>query len=339
MRLVSLTGALTAVLVFTVLCGPIPLAGSAPSPSPRQEANDRAAARRAAGDLRAFRLPPGSRRLRHVPPPLSEPAKFLRVRGATHLHRFWLVPRGDKAFFDWLDRHPPAGLRPPSEGGFTTGFFDESVEVPQTWEEWSGPAAPAVLKSVATVTTAPRGPHSTAVRIDAVADPVRARPRVEQVPAAVTKIRLKIEYHQDAGGPIVEEGEFPVVPPSNEGEVRSLTIRGPQRVDQIVRLVDGLRIVQPAGPSEEIPVPEEEVLAPGMPLSSTVHLLFESESGRVLAEASRREGADGDPMRFAVRGRAMAPLEGGRRVLRALIPERRRAVRTRLPKALRPPFP
>ncbi len=339
MRLVSLTGALTALLVFTVLCGPIALAGSAPSPSPRQEANDRAVARRAAADLRAFRLPPGSRRLRHVPPPLSEPATFLRVRGATHLHRFWLVPRGDEAFFDWLDRHPPAGLLPPSEGGFTSSFFDESAEMPQTWEEWSGPVAPAVLKSVATVSTAPRGPHSTAVRIDAVADPVRARPRVEQVPATVAKIKMKIEYHPDPDGPIYEEGEFPIVPPSNEGEVRSLTIHAPQRVDQIVRLVDRLRIVQSAGPTEEILAPEEEVLAPGQPLASTVHLLFESASGRVLADASRREGGNGDPMRFAVRGRAMAPLEGGRRVLRALIPERRRAVRTRLPKALRPPFP
>jgi hypothetical protein len=316
----------------------------------RRERNVRLAARRAEHQLGAVSLPPGSLSTRLLPTAADrllspEPVEV----GTVVRRRFWIVPRDPSRVFAWLENHRPGRFHRLRGGSFETGFFDEEPaaepvrEAPTLVSGRRG--GRGVLGSRLVLTAVRLASQSSAVRIEDLVTPVRPRPVEERIPGAVTKIRLKIEHHPGWDATIAEEGEFPLVPPSNEGEVRSVTIHDRRRVAAIVDLVERRRVVQPPlglGDVREILVPEEEEegsLAPAAPLKSTVHLLFESAAGSVLAEASQREDDRQERMRFAVGGEAMAPLQGGVKVLRALIPERRRAVRTRLPLAQRPAFP
>jgi hypothetical protein len=308
----------------------------------RRERNARFAVRRAEEQLHAVSLPPGSRPTRSLPSAAAE----LRLpepveSGGVVRRRFWIVPRDPARVYRWVENHGPGRFhRRIADGEFDSGFFDEEPAPPRPSLVSQRPGGRGVLGSELVLSAVRWGRHRSVVRIGDRVVPVRPRPMEERIPTMVTKIRLKIEHHPDAEASIGTEGEFPLVPPSNEGEVRSLTIDTPRRVAEIVRLVDRLRVFQPpVGPPTAFFVHQEEVVEPGAPLPSTVHLLFESVAGHVLAEASQREGGFGEGMGFAVGGKAMPLLEGGVKVLHALIPERRRAVRTRLPIAQRPLFP
>ncbi len=324
-----------------------PAAGH-PASNRRRERNVRLAARRAEHQLGAVSLPPGSLPTRSLPSAAARLREAEPVEGGKVVRRrFWIVPRDPARVFGWVEIHRPGRFHRLG-GGFESGFFDEEPtaepqrEVPTLVSGRGG--GPGVLGSRLVLTAVRLAPQSSAVRIEDLLIPVRPRPVEERIPAAATKIRLKIEHHPARGATVPVEGEYPLVPPSNEGEVRSLTVHDRRRVGAIIGLVERRRVVQPVvafGESSEILLHrgEEEVVLPGAPLSSTVHLLFESDRGHVLAEASEREGRPDAPMRFAVGGEVMAALQGGVKVLRALIPERRRAVRTRLPIAQRPAFP
>lgn len=273
-----------------------------------QRANDRAAVQRALADLRAIDLPAGSWRLAHRPsgpPSIAQRRHCPQRTGAVCRHQFWLVPIDPPRLFGWLKRHPPLPLQPVLEPEFHSSFFNED-EGERTRQEWWGRSSHGVLGTSVTLVAARLRGHRSLVRIGATAVPVKTRSAKERVPAAATKIRLVIE---------------------REGDDRALTIHAPHRVDQIARLVDRLPLVQSAPFVEERPIEEEE-FQPEAPSPPTVVLRFESRRGLVLAEASQRQGV-GEKMTFAVRGRKMPPLEGGRRILRVLTPERRRAVSCR----------
>jgi hypothetical protein len=336
--LISVAAACGLVVIGVSVAPAAPVVASA-----RQRANDRAAVRRAQLDLRAFDLPPGSRRIRRAPGGAGLPTEPPPREGGArtiYRHQFWLVPSSPHRLFRRLRHHPPSALRPVRRGEFESGFFNEEVgeKVEEDLRQWWGVGTPGVIGSAVTVTAARLGRARTAVRIDAVVLPVKARAPLEMVPASATQVLLKIEHVRLPYEGVPESGEFPPVPPSNEGEIRALAIRAPSRVAEIIRLVDGLRVLQPSLWGGYILRPEEPIGEPGAPLRATVNLLFESRSGRVLARASQPERAD-QLMKFAVRGRSMPLLERGTQVLRALIPERRRAVQTRPPNQPGPFFP
>lgn len=306
------------------------LAQSHGSTSSHRRANERMAARRAVQDLRAVSLPPGSRQVQKFP---GRPGKALATApfslgtpATVSRHRLWIVPREPRAAFRWIGRHLP-GRYVSGGSGSEGGGPTETVN----YRVWERAGDRGLLGSMLTVSAVHFGHDRSAVRLDALAIWLSPRAAAEHVPVATTKIELRILYvplpleaHE-----VAEEG-VAIVPPSNEGEIRSLTITDPRRVARIVRLVNGLRVVQPGEGS----CPPGEFREPGEPLPGTIHLRFESASGATLAEAIQSEPAGRcEPMKFAVGGEWMSELEGGGEVIEALKPSIARAKQTRPPRA------
>jgi hypothetical protein len=243
-----------------------------------------------------------------------------------------VVPRDPSAVFRWVENHSPVRFRAP-DGEFDSNFFGEgegegegegAMELPSRSAYL--PGGRGVLGSTLTVWAAHLPGGRSAVRVDAFVRWVKPRLAGERVPDGVTQIELRIQHP----GELVEfppeeaQGKAPLLPASTEGVTRSLTIEKRRRVAQIVRLADRLRVIQSVVPA----CPRGAIKEPGVALPWTFDLLFESASGLVLAEASQHKLVSAcGPMTFTVRGKKMPPLEGGAKVLRALIPERRRAVR------------
>jgi hypothetical protein len=299
--------ALTLLLLAMLVAVGAPAQAHASTAS-RQRGNERAAARRAVGDLGAVAMPPGSRQVETIPGragrALASGPFTLGTPATVSRHQLWIVPKEPRAAFRWIGRHLPRRYHAGgsgSGGGGPTGTVNYRI--------WERAGDRHLLGSMLTVTAVHDGHGRGAVRLESIATWLAPRPAAEHIPSGVTKIEMRILYVPlpEEGRVIAEEGAAPI-PPANEGEIRSLAITDPRQVGRIVRLVDGLRVGQPG----EIFCPGGEITQPGEALPGTVHLRFESASGKALAEAIQSEPAGPcEPMKFAVRGEWMSELEGG----------------------------
>jgi hypothetical protein len=290
-----LIGCMRRTSIGVSLCLALLAAPAGAHATPRQV---RVAIKRAKRDMREVSLPPGSRLVAAYPADGHEPMRPQpKVVGSHTVERrqLWRVPRSPGDVFRRVESHSGESFHRPHEQ-LCGSFFGGEAVCPSPARVASEPGGRGILGARTTVSATPLPGGRSRVEVIVVTTWVEPRSPRERVPDGAKRIELEVE---------------------RAGEVRSLPIADRRQVDGIVALVDRLRVDQFDAVREEI-LPEV-----GAPPPSRIRLLFESRSGRVLARTVEREGEE--VVRFAVGGRQMAPLERGGRLLRALIPERRRA--------------
>lgn len=291
--------ALTVALLGVLAAGAVPAVAHQRTPAQRRNAGR--AILQARRELDRLPLPAGTFRVLSLP---GEPASFgsePRLVGSrtVYRHRVWIVPRDPRQVFSWSESHSAWHFRHRSQ--FISGFFDEDepgagagVGPRFAWR----PGRHGVRGSKLSLEVDHVAGHRSVVRATAAVRWVKPRPAAERVPGRVARIAVSTTTWR--------------------GESRSPIFVPGVRVPGVIRIADRLRIYQGGEFCEELP----ELGAPQPPV---VHIHFESAAGAVLAEASQRAGEGGcRGTRFVVRGRKMAPLQNGARLLRAVLPERRR---------------
>jgi hypothetical protein len=295
------------------------VSAAAPTKLSPQAARNRLAAVHQAGlRLRQVRFPAGSHRVKAPPAAignlLSGPPYTFGGNRNVERHGFWIVPSlGPKALLRWVGHHRPPGSH---SGDSSSGTGPSPIS-----HEWEWPETGRVWGSDVTVSpVAYRG--GSVVRLDSDAVWLLPRSRREHIPTTVRIVDLKIEPGQPE---IIEEG----VPSSPPLPTRHLRISNPTEVQRLVRIVNRQRLVQLSGP-HSCPPEAVPVAAPGEPLPpppSLVRLFF--RLGRhqpAIASVTQREKPGiCNEMGIEVRGVPMPELEGGYKVLAALLPQRSRA--------------
>jgi hypothetical protein len=314
-----------AAVVLTVLLGALVLTvpASAGTLSPQMKINRRAAIHQVGLRLRQVRFPRGSHQVGAPPAAIGNlldtaPYTFGGGRNVER-HDFWVTPLAPKALLRWVAHHRPRGSH---SGSSSSGPGPSSIS-----HEWEWPEAGRVWGSDVIVSAvAYRG--GSAVRLDADAVWLFPRPAREHISATARIIDLRIEPGE---GEFVEEQEG--APPTESVEVptRALRISDPAVVRRIARIVNRQRVVQLSGAigcPEEGPAIAGPGEAPPAP-PSVISLSFRAGPHRpVLATVSQREKPGiCHEMSFRIGGTWLPELGGGDEVLRALLPERERAVK------------
>jgi hypothetical protein len=274
-------------LIATSLCLALLVAPAEARSAPRQV---RIAIGRAKREMREVSLPPGSRLVASYPAEGGEPlGPEPKLVGSHTVERrqSWTVPRPPRDVFRWVASRSGESFHRPHGERLCGSFFGGEAICPSPSLVADEPGGDGILGARITVSATPLPGGRSRVQVAVLTTWVEPRPAAERVPAGVTRIQLVVE---------------------RAGSVRSLAITARARVATIVGKIESLRVVQFKDEEEES-LPEL-----GAPPPSTV---------RLLARSTQREGEE--VVRFSVRGRAMAPFRRGRRFLRSLIPERRRA--------------
>jgi hypothetical protein len=210
-------------------------------------------------------------------------------------HSWWRVPGAPTAVLAAVKAHPPAGARFNGSGGGSTLEGHQTIRTSVIM--FAFPARAGVLDARALIVkTVALGAGETVVRVDA--EDVWEIPRAasERIPAGVHEVDVT--------------REVPGKPPT-----LSVSVTDAAKVAAIVKLVDGLPIVQP----EAIACPMILADAP------TVSLTFRARpGGPVLAQASRLASPDlaaatpCNPVDFTIGGAKQPPLLAGSAFLTAV---------------------
>ena len=249
---------------------------AAPAAAPSTASNELAAQRDAQRLLRRVVLPSGAIRVAAEPKGdggvLSSPGGYPAVLDLVDVHAFWRVRSRLGSVLAFVKRHVPRGGLWSGAGSSGGPGIPPNRQLMFSFPAVMGRIGPAWMN--VTAVALPGG--STGVRVDAQVSPW-VRSSGEQVPAGVHTIDIK---------------SLPRV---------SLRVSNPAKVEQIIRWIDALEIVQPGTYS-----------CPFAPHGPTVTFDFRGVGGVALANASVTGSPSGpcNPIDFSVHGQAETPLIG-----------------------------
>jgi hypothetical protein len=261
----------------------------------RLASNRQAAVREAAQLLASLRLPAGATGLSREPRAddgwLRPSPSILTSLARSDTHAWWSVPGAPLSVLHYVEAHPPPGA---SRFGTGSGGVRNRITEWDVTYQW--PDVPGVLTArlLLVVVTALPG-HRTGMLAEAQADWFVPRPASERVPAGVGTIEL-------GAGAI---GKPPTL---------TRTITSTAQIRQIVSLIDGMQVAQPA----VVNCPAE--VAAG---AVVITLKFDGTGSRPLAQARyfdypplSEPSEECRAVAFWVHGRQQTPLIGGRFVQR-----------------------
>jgi hypothetical protein len=235
--------------------------------------------------LAAAPLPPGTRRVDHLPKTLhlngpgEEPATPNLVdRGAQFVTSMGAAPA-----LAWVKAHPPAHAKQ----SLTSSFESKGeVLVHEIGFEWA--RQPSVRERVLLVAVAARPGGGAAIRVDAQAVWVTPHPAAAKVPAGARL--LELEYAHRGEGP------------------RSATVTDRGEVAEYAALIDGAEAAQPG----ESSCPELGSNPPRLTFTFRA-----SRAGPALAEARQElPPGCGHPLELTVEGKEAPTLEGSAPLVR-----------------------
>jgi hypothetical protein len=248
--------------------------------------NERAAHSAARQMLAQLRLPAGAKRvssdlsraslLGHAP---EHPA----TRSLVDVHSFWHVPGNPAAVLAWIEAHPPAGSMRQASGGLETASAERA-----TWDGYNFGAVNGAIESrwlLVEVARAAGG--GTALRADAQAVWVVAKPRTERIPLPVKAISITSSRPGKPASP-------------------AHTVTGPDRIRRIVAFVDGLPRAQPG------------VLACPADVGPLVRLEFRPALQAAPTATAIADGSGCGLVTLRIRGHREPALTGGPRLIRWL---------------------
>jgi len=276
MRRASISGA----IAIATLVLPMALSAGSQAAGPASTAARAPARADAQKRLDSYVPPPGSRRVGALPKRLGLSSP-LYTRGSPNfldLHAFWVVPEPLEAVRRYLQEDVPPGTELVTEGeeGDRGGVYrwDYAYE----WPELDEVAGRSLLVGVVAL-----GSGEAAIRADAQAIWLEPRPASERIPAAARILEVSRTF---------------------AGRTRSATLRKPQAVAAIARLIDGFGIVQREGPHSCTLVPREQAI---------IRLVFRAiPGGPVLAETEQKSPASScDVLALTIRGKQQRPLLEG----------------------------
>lgn len=270
------------------------------SSSPSAASSSQAARSAATGLLDDLALPAGARQVFSDPSRgtlLARPATRPATPDLIDFHRFWVL-LGDPAWvIRWMQAHAPAGARLAGTGSLVqAGFGRRGAGTLSSYVAFAFPAVAGRFSPEELVLdTAATGGAGTVLRADAQVVWVTPRPASERIPAGVREIDITR----------ARRGQAPSL---------SIAVADPERVREVVSMLDGLATVPPTG----------TVACPAIPVNPPVLTLrFRAmPAGPVLASASQvvdaTAGSPCQPMALSIRGRPQPPLAGGLALLRRL---------------------
>ncbi|MGA2322165.1 MAG: hypothetical protein ABSG95_15765 [Solirubrobacteraceae bacterium] len=270
------------------------------SDAPSARSNAQAARSAATGLLDDLALPAGRRQV------LSDPSRgALLARPATRpatpdlidVHRFWVLPGDPAGVIRWMQAHAPAGARLNETVSLAqAGVGGRGGRTLSSYVTFAFPAVAGRFSSEELVLdTAATGGAGTALRADAQVVWVTPRPASERIPAGVREIDITR----------ARRGQAPSL---------LIAVTNPERVREVVSMIDGLATVPPTG----------AVACPDIPVNPPVITLRfrATAAGLVLASASQAVDATAgppcQPMNLSIHGRPQPPLAGGLALLRRL---------------------
>jgi hypothetical protein len=299
----ALLGGLAVVCVAAgVGCGSQASSGQnvALSSAPSAASNAQAARSAARGLLNDLALPAGARQVFSDPSRgalLARPGTRPATPDLIDLHRFWVLPADPARVIRWMQAHAPARARLAGTGSLVqAGFGGRGGRTLSSYVAFAFPAlAGRVSSEELVLDTAATGGAGTALRADAQVVWVTPRPASERIPAGVREIDITR----------ARRGQTPSL---------SIAVTNPERVREVVSMIDRLATVPPTG----------TVACPAIPVNPpVVTLRFRATpAGLVLASASQAVDATAgppcQPMNLSIRGRPQPPLAGGPAFLRRL---------------------
>ena len=198
---------------------------SAPSPTPRQRAEDDATA-----ILKFFPVPPGAR---HVQSPplvsggvLKQPIQIPATPDLVDRAAWLIAPGSPSSVLGWEERHVPHEF---TLTGSASSDGPPGIE-PTRADMFSLPPVAGVLDSRQLIVEVVRDGADTAIRVDAQVTWLSARPASEQVPARATTVIITMDIGLNQGRK---------KPPS------PATITDPAKVRKLVALINGLPVPLP----------------------------------------------------------------------------------------------
>ncbi len=247
--------------------------------------NQRAAKGAVDSMLGALRLPTGAVPSATDPSRsglLADPSSRPSTPALVDVNRFWRTPGRPQAVLNWVEAHPPAGMR----GNMSGESAGPRGLIASWYGFWSAPTRGVSYRELV-VTVAGASDGGTAVRADAQAVWVLARPASELVPVGVTRVTIRVR----------RMGHRVSTP---------VTLIAANQVKRVVELVNRLPRSQPG------------VVACPADVGPLVELDFRRLAGVPPVAVAIADGSGCGVVTFTLRGRREPDLAGGRGLVAGL---------------------
>jgi hypothetical protein len=247
--------------------------------------NQRAAQDAAQSMLGALQLPTGA------VPSATDPSRSGRLRSRSNypmtpalvdLHKFWRIPGSPHAVLGWVQAHPPAGMQ-----GNMSGSSAGPRGLITSWYGFGSTPTTGLSSRELVVTVASATGGGTAVRADAQAVWILARPASEVVPVGVTRVTIRVR----------RPGHRVSTP---------ITLSAPSKVKRVAKLVNELPRFQPGA----VACPAD--------IGPLVELDFRRASGVPPVAIAIADGSGCGLVQFTLRGRHEPALAAGPGLIREL---------------------